>query len=186
MNILLVKSSVRDGRTADKIETLVQEVLADEKDIKVEVADFKTNPLPFLDSPVNPANENFAPENENVINWTKQVDRADAVILLTAEYNHSYTAVLKNAIDWIYKEWIDKPVAFVGYGWVGGARAINHLRDVFKSNVSADTLETEANLAFNKQIELDGTPLNNEAKEAIKEVVLALKNKLENPTPNKD
>ncbi len=58
------------------------------------------------------------------------IDRADGYIVLTAEYNHGYPAVLKNAMDWTFVEWRRKPITFVGWGNVGGARAIEQLREV--------------------------------------------------------
>jgi NAD(P)H-dependent FMN reductase len=66
----------------------------------------------------------------SVQNFAEMVAKADAIVMVTPEYNHGYTAVLKNAIDWLYAEWINKPVGFVGYGGVGGARAIEQLRQV--------------------------------------------------------
>lgn len=158
--ILLVKSSVRDGRVADKVSEITQSELQNFPDFEVSVVDFKQTPLPFFDSAHTPSSEEFKPTDANVIEWTKQVGEADVVVLLVAEYNHSYTSVLKNAIDWIYKEWNNKPVVFIGYGWVGGARAIKHLREVFASNVSAQTQETEANLRFMKELNPDGTVLD--------------------------
>lgn len=169
--LLLVKSSVRSGRNADKVLGLVQEELKHYPDLEVSVADFKEMPLPFFDSPHTPSSEDFAPTDANVIRWTKMVDEADAVVLLTAEYNHSYTPVIKNAIDWLYKPWESKPVAFIGYGWVGGARAIKHLRDVFASNINAQAIETEANLRFMKEISTEGEPLNDDAAAAITAVL---------------
>ncbi len=65
-----------------------------------------------------------------VAKWTKKIEEADGFIIVAAEYNHGYTAVLKNALDYVYKGWHNKPVAFVGYGSVGGARAVAQLRQV--------------------------------------------------------
>lgn len=174
--VLLVKSSVRDGRLADEIETLVQTELANYPDFEVTVVDFKEMPLPFFNSAEIPSHDDYAPSDPNVQQWTRMVAEADAVVLLVAEYNHSYTAVLKNAIDWIYKEWHNKPIAFIGYGWAGGARAIKHLRDVFTSKLAAQVIETEANLHFQKEIEReDATPINEAAvKTAINDVLQAL------------
>ena len=56
------------------------------------------------------------------------IDRADGFVVLTGEYNHGYPAVLKNAMDWTFVEWRHKPITFVGWGNVGGARAIEQLR----------------------------------------------------------
>ncbi|MCT2592818.1 NAD(P)H-dependent oxidoreductase [Streptomyces sp. N2-109] len=61
-----------------------------------------------------------------------RLDAADAFVVVTPEYNHSFPASLKNAIDWFHGEWQAKPVGFVAYGGVsGGLRAVEHLRPVF-------------------------------------------------------
>lgn len=173
--LLIVKSSVREGRVADTILGYVQDELKSYPDFEVSVADFKEMPLPFFDSPKTPTEEGFQPTDPNVQKWTQMVGEADAVLLLTAEYNHSYTGVLKTAIDWIYKEWENKPVAFIGYGWVGGARAINHLKGVFEF-LKPQLVEPEANLNFMKQIGVDGSIMDEKAvSDAIKSVLDALK-----------
>lgn len=168
--LLVVKSSVRNGRAADNVIEILN-IELEKYDFDVSIADFRQMPLPFFDSELIPSHEGFAPTNENVQKWTKMVDEADAVLILAAEYNHSYTPVIKNAIDWVYREWKDKPVLFVGYGWAGGARAIKHLRDVFASNIAAKTIETEANLHFTKEINLDGSPIGDQAGEEIDKVL---------------
>lgn len=154
--ILVVTSSVREGRAADNILSFVKAQLATNSDYQVTVADFKDLPLPFFNAPVSPSNDDFKVTDANVIAWTKIVDEADAIVFLVAEYNHSLTAVLKNAIDWIYKEWAGKPVTFVGYGWSGGAKAISALRIVMGSTIAAKATENEVNLHFMKEVDLAG------------------------------
>ena len=65
-----------------------------------------------------------------MIRFSATIERADGLVLVVPEYNHGYPAVLKNAIDHIYPEWVDKPVGFVSYGNAGGARAVEQLRQV--------------------------------------------------------
>jgi NAD(P)H-dependent FMN reductase len=69
-------------------------------------------------------------QNAIVQRWADRIADGHAFILVTPEYNHGYPAVLKNAIDSIYPEWVNKPVGFVSYGNSGGARAIEQLRQV--------------------------------------------------------
>lgn len=174
MKLLVVLSSVRENRIADKILGYVKTELQNHPEVELTVADFKKLPLPFFDSPYTTSNENFKPTDPNVITWTNMVAEADAVLLLTAEYNHSYTPILKNAIDWIYKEWENKPLAFIGYGWVGGARAINHLHGVFEF-LKPKLIQPETNLRFKKEIELDGSIIDAEvSKTAIKNTLDSL------------
>lgn len=74
-----------------------------------------------------------APETSRVMDGlAERLGAADAFVVVTPEYNHSYPASLKNAIDWFRSEWHAKPVGFVSYGGVsGGLRAVEHLRQVF-------------------------------------------------------
>lgn len=172
--ILLVLTSVRENRIADKILEQVQSELKNYPDMESTVVDFKQMPLPLIDSPHTPSAEEFAPEDENVKTWTKLVDESDAVVFLVAEYNYSYTPVAKNAIDWIYKEWKDKPVSLISYGWAGGTRATKHLRDVLNSTIATKVNDVEANLYFKKDIELDGSPLTDDVKKSINSVLNSL------------
>ena len=176
--ILVVLSSVRESRIADNILGKVKEQLGTYEDYELTIADFKEMPLPFYDAPVSPSNEDFKPTDANVIAWTKMVEESDAIVMLVAEYNYSFTAVLKNAIDWMAKPWNEKPIALIGYGWVGGARAITQLRGVLGSMINAKPMETEANLRFTKEIDLEGNILDEPAVDtAIKTVLEELRNR---------
>lgn len=171
--VLLVLSSVCEGRIADKV---LEQVKArfEGKDVELDVADFKATPLPLYDQPTPPSAEGYIPSDASAQAWTKQVAVADVVVILVAEYNYSYTAVLKNAIDWVYKEWTDKPVAFVGYGWSGGSKAIGELRSLLTGFIKAQPVEVEANLAFTKDIDLEGASISATAAEKIDAVVAAI------------
>jgi NAD(P)H-dependent FMN reductase len=82
--------------------------------------------MPFFAETASPL---YAPsENEVARRWQKKMAEFDAYVFITAEYNRGPTGVLKNALDYAYTEWNNKPVSFVGYGGVGGARAIEQLR----------------------------------------------------------
>jgi NAD(P)H-dependent FMN reductase len=65
---------------------------------------------------------------EHTKRWAAKIDSFDAYVFVTPEYNHSTSGALKNAIDFIYKEWNNKAAGFVSYGSAGGARAVEHLR----------------------------------------------------------
>jgi NAD(P)H-dependent FMN reductase len=98
-------------------------------DLQVELVDLRDHPLPFFDG-LPPARTPREYPSEPIARLGRTLDRADGFVILTAEYNHGYPAVLKNAMDWTFVEWRRKPVAFVGWGNVGGARAIEQLREV--------------------------------------------------------
>ena len=172
--VLLVLSSVREGCIADEVLEQVKARFEEKGNFEISVADFKKTPLPFFDDPKAPAMEDFAPENENVKNWIAQVEAADKVVILTAEYNHSYTGALKNAIDWASKAWTDKPVAFIGYGWTGGSRAAAELTTLLTSFIKANVYEVEANLAFMSDIDMTGAATGDTAATKIDTLINAL------------
>jgi NAD(P)H-dependent FMN reductase len=86
--------------------------------------------MPFFDSPTSPAMMNMKYPNEVVQKWSNKINDGDAFIIVSPEYNHGYSSVLKNAMDWLVPEWSRKPVGFVSYGSASGARAIEQLREV--------------------------------------------------------
>ena len=175
--LLIVLSSVRKNRVADQALELTKQQLSDYKDFDVDVADFRATPLPFYDNELSTSAPEFSPEDENVKKWTEKVKNADAVLILAAEYNYSYTAAIKNAVDWVPGSiWEGKKIGFVGYGWSGGARAIANLRNLFTDFLKASPSEVEANLRFTKDIGVDGSVIDaNTVKESITKVLNDLK-----------
>jgi NAD(P)H-dependent FMN reductase len=126
--IAVILGSTRPKRFGEKPARWIFDELRKRPGVEAELLDLREFPLPFFDEPKSPAyaDGNFGPDI--VQRWTKKIRDADGFIITAAEYNRGYTAVLKNAIDWVYREWNNKPVGFVGYGGVGGARAIEQLR----------------------------------------------------------
>jgi NAD(P)H-dependent FMN reductase len=99
--------------------------------MQVEVLDLKEYELPYFDAPMSPAYvQNGEYGSDAVKAWAKKIGEADAYIIIAPEYNHGYTAVLKNALDVVYGEWNNKAVGFVSYGSVGGGRVVEQLRQV--------------------------------------------------------
>jgi len=122
----VIIGSTREGRFGDKPAEWIAKIAKARGDLDIEIVDLRDFPLPFFDEPASPA---WVPSKSEVAQrWQKKVASLDGFIVIAAEYNHGPTAVLKNAIDYAYNEWNKKPVAFVGYGGVGGARAIEQLR----------------------------------------------------------
>ena len=164
--LLVVIGSARPGRVADKVLEYVQTEVSKRADVELTVADLKEIALPFFDSELIPASEAYAPTDEKAVAWGKLVADADQVLFITPEYNHTLSAIQKNAIDWLYKEWENKPVSTTAYGWAGGARAIVTFDDVM-DNVKAN-VRTHAKLAFMKDLNPDGTLLDaNEVSDKI-------------------
>jgi NAD(P)H-dependent FMN reductase len=122
----IIVGSTRPGRFADHPAKWIHEVAGKRDEFEVELLDLRDWPLPFFNEEVSPA---WGPsKNEVALRWQKKVASLDGFIIVTSEYNRGPPASLKNALDYAYTEWNKKPVAFVGYGGVGGARAVEQLR----------------------------------------------------------
>jgi NAD(P)H-dependent FMN reductase len=129
MHIEVITGTTREGRFSEKVAAWVLEVLGARDDFDVESVDLRDHPLPWFEG-ISPIRRGREYPTEAVARFGETVDRADGFVILTAEYNHGYPAVLKNAMDWTFPEWNRKPVSFVGWGNVGGARAVEQLRQV--------------------------------------------------------
>ena len=126
--IAVIISSTRPTRFGDKPAKWIADHAAARGDLDVEIVDLADYDLPLFDAP---ASDLWMPTpNEVAAKWQAKLNEFDGFIIVTAEYNRSITGALKNAIDWAYKPFIRKAVAFVGYGSVGGARAVEHLRNI--------------------------------------------------------
>lgn len=155
--ILVVTGSVRPNSVNEKIVPLVVSEL-EKQGASVKIADLKALNLPFFDDPNSPTAPEFAPTHKAVIEWTTMVADADGVLFVTPEYNHTMTPVQLNAIDWIGKEWENKPIGLVGYGWTSGAgRAHDTARESLGVNLKAKVSDVQANLFFMKDVTPDGT-----------------------------
>ncbi len=122
----VVAGSTRPVRLARSVADWV--VADPNPDLQLTVIDLVDLDLPLLDEPAPAASGDYARESTRA--WSQLVEQFDAFVLVTPEYNHSTSAALKNALDHLYAEWRDKPVAFVGYGVEGGGRAVEHLRTI--------------------------------------------------------
>lgn len=124
--LAVIIGSIRPNRFADHPAQWILEITRQRGDFDVELIDLKDYPMPLFAELASPA---WAPSGDEVARrWQKKVSEFDVFIFTAAEYNRGPTAALKNALDYAYKEWNNKPVAFVGYGGVGGARAVEQLR----------------------------------------------------------
>ncbi len=130
LKILVILGSTREGRYSEKPARWILGQLNGAPGINAELVDLRDWPLPFFNAPVSPSWSSGPPSDPLVAAWSAKIASADGFVLVAPEYNHGYTAVLKNALDWLYREWNQKPVAFVSYGGVGGARAVEQLRQV--------------------------------------------------------
>jgi NAD(P)H-dependent FMN reductase len=124
--IAIIVGSTRKVRFADIPTKYIAEKAAAHGRLDVEVVDLRDYPMPLFDEMASNA---WMPTQDPVaVKWQKKLAEFDGYIFVAAEYNHSITGVLKNALDQAYVEWAKKPMGIVGYGGVGGARAAEHLR----------------------------------------------------------
>jgi NAD(P)H-dependent FMN reductase len=127
MRIAVITGTTREGRFSEKVAAWVTSRLRPA--VELDVIDLREFPLPLFDGPP-PARHPREYQHPLLARFGEVIDRADGFVVLTAEYNHGYPAVLKNAMDHTFVEWRRKPISFVGWGNVGGARAIEQLREV--------------------------------------------------------
>src|SRR2546428_11078113 len=126
VKIAVIVGTTRAARFGHKPAQWIAAIASQRDDMVVEVVDLREYPMPFFDEVASNA---WVPsQNEVAQRWQKKVAEFDGYIFVTAEYNRGVPAVLKNALDYAYPEWNKKPAAFVGYGSVGAARAIEQLR----------------------------------------------------------
>jgi NAD(P)H-dependent FMN reductase len=124
--IAVIIGSTRPTRYADAPAQWILKQAQARGDIDVELVDLRDYPLPYFDEIAS--NRWMPSRNSEAVRWQKTVARFDGYIFVVAEYNHSITGVLKNALDQAYKEWNHKAFTAIGYGGVGAARAVEHLR----------------------------------------------------------
>lgn len=130
LRLALIVGSTRPQRFADiPVRWLIAGAAA-RADFTLDVLDLRDANLPFFNEPSAPIYTGGRYSEPNAEAWRQRLAQYDGFIATVAEYNHGPTAALKNAFDCAHTEWIRKPIAFVGYGGVGAARAIEHLRGV--------------------------------------------------------
>ena len=117
MTISVIVGSTRQGRFSEKPAQWILQQLHKREGIEGRLLDLRDFPMPFFDQPLPPAMPGRPPyEHEVVKKWTAQIAASDGFVFVTPEYNYGTSAVLKNAIDWVYPEWNRKAAAFVSYG----------------------------------------------------------------------
>lgn len=127
-HIAIIIGSTRAARFADKPAAWLLENAQKREDMSFELVDLRDYDLPLFDEV---ASNLWVPSQDpRAVKWQQKLAGFDGFIFLTSEYNHSVSGSLKNALDQAYKEWNHKPAAAMGYGGVGAARAIEHLRGI--------------------------------------------------------
>ena len=161
LKVGLIVGSTRPNRFADTPVKWLVEGAAARTDLRLEVLDLRDHRLPFFNEPASPAYTGGVYTQPEAEAWRKRIGEFDAFVATVAEYNHGPTAVLKNAFDSAFLEWQRKPIAFVGYGGVGAARAIETLRGVV-IELQMAAIRHEVNIAVEPFLGIlrDGRTLN--------------------------
>ncbi|MEO8330543.1 MAG: NAD(P)H-dependent oxidoreductase [Candidatus Nanopelagicales bacterium] len=128
LSIAVILGSTRPGRNGKPVADWVIDQAASRTAAAYELVDLAVHPLPHLDEAVPPSFGQYV--GEHTKQWAATIARYDGFVVVTPEYNHSISGVLKNAINYVYGEWNNKAAAYVSYGSLGGARAIEHLRAI--------------------------------------------------------
>jgi NAD(P)H-dependent FMN reductase len=126
LKIAIVIGSTRDNRFGPIAADWIAAIADQREELDVDILDLKAFDLPFFNELTSTARG--PSKDPRAIAWQTAIAGYDGYIVITAEYNRSITGALKNAFDQAYVEWNNKPIAFLGYGVVGGARAVEHAR----------------------------------------------------------
>lgn len=155
-NILVVTGSARPSSANSKVVEAVVANLQPREGVEVTVADVANLALPFMNAALPPSNPAYEITDPAVKAWQDMVLAADGVVFVMPEYNHSLSAIQKNAIDWLYKEWNDKPVALVAYGFYAGRHAIAQFEEI-NTVIKAKLDQKITGLQFGEDLEFDGS-----------------------------
>ena len=145
IRIAVIAGSTRPGRNGKAVAEWTFQLAKKRSDAEFELIDLETIDLPLLDEPVPPSMGQYSKEHTQ--KWAARIDPFDGFVFVTPEYNHGTSGALKNAIDYLYKEWNNKAAGFVSYGSAGGARAVEHLRLVL-AEVQIATVRNQVMLSL--------------------------------------
>jgi NAD(P)H-dependent FMN reductase len=147
LKVAIIIGSTRPGRKAEDVARWVHGIAARRGDAAFEIVDIAAFDLPLLDEAYPPSMGQYAQPHTKA--WAEKIAGFDAFVFVTPEYNHSTSGALKNAIDYLFREWNDKAAGFVGYGSTGGTRAVEHLRGIVGELKVADVRAQVALSLFN-------------------------------------
>ena len=136
LRIAIIIGSTRPGRNGEAVAKWVYEIAQKRSDAEFELVDIKDFNLPILDEPVSAIMGQYSKPHTKA--WSAKVSSFDGYVFVTPEYNHGISGALKNAIDFLYHEWVNKAAGFVAYGGASGVRAVENLRLVMGELQVAD------------------------------------------------
>jgi NAD(P)H-dependent FMN reductase len=145
LKIAIILGSTRPGRNGEAVSQWIHEIAKKHNDAEFELVDVKDFNLPLLDEPIPPSMGQYSKEHTKA--WSAKINSFDAYVFVTAEYNHGIPGALKNAIDFLFKEWNNKVAGFVSYGGAGGVRAVEQLRLVM-AELQVATVRSQVQLSL--------------------------------------
>jgi NAD(P)H-dependent FMN reductase len=145
LKVAIILGSTRPGRNGEAVGRWIHEITKKRNDASFELVDIKDFNLPLLDEPIPPSMGQYTKEYTKI--WSAKVASFDAYVFVTAEYNHGIPGALKNAIDFLFKEWNNKVAGFVSYGSAGGVRAVEQLRLVM-AELKVATVRSQVQLSL--------------------------------------
>lgn len=126
LRVAIILGSTRPRRNGEAVAKWTYDIAKKRFDAEFEYVDIKDYNLPLLDEPIPPSQGQYSKDHTKA--WSVKIDSFDAFVFVTPEYNHGIPGALKNAIDFLFKEWNNKVAGFVGYGSAGGVRAVEQMR----------------------------------------------------------
>lgn len=136
VKLAIILGSTRPNRAGEAVARWTYELARKRNDAEFELIDLRDFNLPLLDEPVPPSMGQYSKPHTKA--WSEKIAPFDGFVFVTPEYNHGISGALKNALDYLYREWNNKAAGFVGYGSAGGVRAVESLRLVMGELQVAD------------------------------------------------
>jgi NAD(P)H-dependent FMN reductase len=168
---MIIVASTRPGRVGLPVAEWFRGRAEEHGGFELDWADLAEVGLPFLDEPNHPKLRQYTQQHTR--DWSARVEAADAFVFVMPEYNHGFSAPLKNALDFVFEEWAHKPVGFVSYGGISaGTRAVQLLKPILvvlklaplaeavlipfvRKSVKGEVLEPDEHLGTSAQVMLD-------------------------------
>ena len=145
LRVAVILGSTRPGRNGEAVTKWVYDIAKKRTDAEFEYVDIKGYNLPLLDEPISPSLGQYSKGHTKA--WAAKIDSFDAFVFVTAEYNHGIPGALKNAMDFLYREWNNKVAGFIGYGGAGGVRSVEQLRLVL-AELQVATVRAQVQLSL--------------------------------------
>ena len=153
-NLKIIIATTRPSRKGPAVAEWILERSKEQSEFNVELLDLAQINLPFLDEPEHPRFKRY--QHQHTKDWSKKIDEADAFIIVTAEYNYGIPAPLKNALDFVYQEWNNKPVGIVSYGGLAAGTRCTQMLKLTLGSLKTIPLNESVNIPFFEKKIVDG------------------------------